>query len=135
MQNEFKDRIAAVIDDSGISKTKFAEKIAISPAFLSQMCSGVRSPSDRTISDICRKFHINENWLRTGEGEMKTTVDADQELADFFAEVYQAPLDDPCRRVIAVLQRINRNCPELFGEIVKAAEETVKAEETIKKEG
>ena len=132
MQSEFKDRIAMVIEDSGLTKTKFAEKIGISPAFLSQMCSGVRSPSDRTISDICSKFHIDENWLRTGEGDMKAAVDDDQELADFFAQVYHAPLDDPCRQVITVMQRINRNCPELFGAIVEAAAETV--QKTTKKE-
>lgn len=69
METEFKDRLAQVISESGCNKTKFAERVNISQAFLSQMCSGIRSPSDRTISDICREFNVNEVWLRTGEGE------------------------------------------------------------------
>ena len=63
------ERINFLIKKLNISKTKFAERLNISPAFVSQMCSGVREPSDRTIQDICREFGCDEVWLRTGEGE------------------------------------------------------------------
>lgn len=65
MQN----RINFLIQKLNISKTKFAERLNISQAFVSQLCSGNREPSDRTISDICREFGCDEIWLRTGEGE------------------------------------------------------------------
>ena len=63
------ERINFLIQKLNISKTKFAERLNISPAFVSQMCSGVREPSDRTIQDICREFSCDEVWLRTGVGE------------------------------------------------------------------
>ena len=63
------ERINFLIKKLNISKTKFAERLNISPAFVSQMCSGVREPSDRTITDICREFGCDEVWLHTGEGE------------------------------------------------------------------
>ena len=62
-------RINFLIQKLNISKTKFAERLNISPAFVSQLCAGVREPSDRTITDICREFGCDEVWLRTGEGE------------------------------------------------------------------
>ena len=37
--------------------------------------NGKKKPGNRLISDICREFHINEEWLRTGKGEMHQTVD------------------------------------------------------------
>ena len=64
-----KDRIIFLIQKLNISKTKFAEKLNISQAFVSQLCAGAREPSDRTITDICREFGCDEIWLRTGEGE------------------------------------------------------------------
>ena len=64
-----KDRINFILQHFCISKTKFAERLNISQAFVSQICSGAREPSDRTIGDICREFGVNEVWLRTGEGE------------------------------------------------------------------
>lgn len=62
-------RINYLIQSLNISKAKFAEKLNISQAFVSQLCSGVREPSDRTIQDICREFGCDEVWLRTGDGE------------------------------------------------------------------
>ena len=63
------NRINYLIQSLNISKAKFAERLNISQAFVSQLCSGVREPSDRTITDICREFGCDEVWLRTGEGE------------------------------------------------------------------
>lgn len=74
-------RIARVVAESGLTKSAFSEKIKISQPFLSQLCSGVKSPSDRTISDICREFGILEEWLRTGEGPMKVQVSQKTALA------------------------------------------------------
>ena len=54
---------------------------------------GQRIPSDRTISDICREFGVNETWLRTGAGEMFQKRSRDEELAAFFGEVLSAEPD------------------------------------------
>lgn len=69
MSLEFKDRFLQVLENTGCSKSGAAVKLKVSPAYITQLCSGLRSPSDRTISDICRVFGCNEIWLRTGEGE------------------------------------------------------------------
>ena len=67
--SELNERISSVVAMSGNTKTKFAEKINISQPYLSQLCSGAKLPSDRTIADICREFGVSETWLRTGVGE------------------------------------------------------------------
>lgn len=64
------DRISALITALGIKKVDFAKRLNISQSFVSDMCSGKSKPSDRTIVDICRKFNVNEKWLRTGKEEM-----------------------------------------------------------------
>ncbi len=48
----------------------------------------VAPTSERTISDICREFGVNESWLRTGEGEMfAAPTAASDKIMDFAAEV------------------------------------------------
>ena len=89
-----KNRIAKVIEKNGISKAKFAEKINVSAAFVTMLCSGASNPSDRTISDICREFHINEKWLRTGEGPMEVVVTQQKRLENFFADVLATAPDE-----------------------------------------
>lgn len=66
---DMKDRISFLIAEKKISKTEFAKSIKVSQGFVSQICSGASSPSDRTIELICQQYGCNEVWLRTGEGE------------------------------------------------------------------
>lgn len=75
------DRISQVVKESGLTKTAFAKRINISQPYLSQLCGGGYTPSDRTIADICREFHVRREWLEHGEGPMKLPkIDADLEI-------------------------------------------------------
>lgn len=65
------ERIMMILDAYHLKKVDFAKRLNLSQPFVSELCSGAKMPSDRTISDICFEFQINEHWLRTGEGEMK----------------------------------------------------------------
>ena len=63
------ERLGKVVSASGLSKTAFAKRINVTQQYVSKMVvEGM--PSDRTISDICREFGVDEVWLRHGEGEM-----------------------------------------------------------------
>lgn len=73
-------RIAAILQARGLKQAEFAKKLGISAAFASELCSGAKSPSDRTISDICREFRVSETWLRTGDGAMDLKLDDNAEL-------------------------------------------------------
>lgn len=75
------ERIAQVVKMSSLTKTAFAAKLNVSQGFISQLCSGLSVPSDRTITDICRVFNINRNWLETGEGDMRPEADTNAELS------------------------------------------------------
>ena len=74
-------RISKVVEQSKLTKTAFANKLGISQPYLSQLCSGQKSPSDRTISDICREFGVDRVWLETGVGEPFRPVDRDEQIA------------------------------------------------------
>lgn len=72
--NEFSERLSSIISELKLKKTAVADRLNVSQAFVSQLCSGVKQPSERTILDICEKFNVNEEWLRTGEGDMFVQV-------------------------------------------------------------
>lgn len=75
------ERIAFLIKDLGIKRNVFADRLHVSGSFITGLCSGIRNPSDRTISDICRVFGVSEAWLRDGVGEMYVRRSANEELA------------------------------------------------------
>lgn len=63
-------RIGMLIETLDMKKVRFAERLKIDQSYVTQLTSGKRNPSDRTISDICREFNVQEEWLRHGNGEM-----------------------------------------------------------------
>lgn len=64
-------RIIKIADDNRLNKSEFARRINVTPAYISKLSKQPDSvPSDRTISDICRVFNVNEEWLRSGTGPM-----------------------------------------------------------------
>ena len=62
-------RISLIRKNIGLNQQEFADRIGLTKNYVSLMETGSRNPSDRTVSDICREFNVNEVWLRTGEGE------------------------------------------------------------------
>lgn len=99
------ERIAFLISDLGISKTKFAERLNISPSFVTRICAGDKIPSDRTSSDICREFNVSLAWLEDGEGEMYVQRSENERLTMLFLDVL-AESDESTRKrgVAAVLE-------------------------------
>lgn len=101
------ERISELIKVRGIKKTIFARTLNVSQAFVSQLCSGERVPSDRTIADICREFDVSEEWLRNGTGPMFVEKTRDEELAEFFGHVLAR--DDFKQRLLAALSRLDES--------------------------
>lgn len=100
------DRISKVVRDKEKTKTAFSDRINVSQAFVSQMCSGLKVPSDRTIADICREYDVNEEWLRTGQGDPYVQLSRDEELAQFFGNVMKGEDPDFRRRLLSVMSRL-----------------------------
>lgn len=111
--SELADRILAIRKDSGLSQSAFGEKLNLSQNFVWMIEKGQREPSDRTISDICRVYAINEVWLRTGVGEMKLPMSLNQQLAQIFADV-QVSDDERARLVKAFASLPPEAYPQLY---------------------
>lgn len=75
------DRISCIVDRSQLKKSAFAAKIGISPASLSTILSGKTNPSRQTILSISREFHVNHDWLVTGEGSPDSLDPLEEEIA------------------------------------------------------
>lgn len=101
-----KDRIEYVIKSSNIKKVDFAKRLNLSQAFVSQMCSGVANPSDRTIQDICREFGVNEVWLRTGEGEPFRETTCEETIMRFAVQTAKGS-DEFKKALVSMLSKLD----------------------------
>lgn len=66
-----------------MNQTEFGLKIGVKQGSVAGYESGARTPIDAVITSICREFDINEEWLRTGNGEMKLISSEDDELMKY----------------------------------------------------
>lgn len=60
-----------------LTQTKFAKEIGLSQTSLGMIEVGDRKVQDRHIKTICSLFNVNEDWFRTGKGEMFNKKDDD----------------------------------------------------------
>jgi transcriptional regulator with XRE-family HTH domain len=63
-------RIGEVRKALGLSQQKFAEDLKISQTHASAFERNTRTIHERIIKMICFTYGVNENWLKTGKGEM-----------------------------------------------------------------
>lgn len=122
------ERIKKILEELGLKKVEFAERLHISRPYASELCSGAKAPSDRTISDICREFGVREAWLRTGEGEMFVQDTQSEQVAAFLADLTKGDSDTFKKRFVEMLAGLS---PADWGLLERMAEKlTQKKEES-----
>lgn len=122
------DRIVELIEALGLKKIEFAEKLGISSAYVSQLCSGVRTPSDRTLADISREFNVPLKWLKDGEGPMRLPdPEEDLDHINILMENCDSPFGDLIRAILVAYDRstptaqkaINDYIDQVYAELQK----------------
>jgi len=64
------ERLKSLRKSLGLNQKEMGHRLKLSQTHISSLENGAREVTDRIISDICRVFNVNENWLHTGEGDM-----------------------------------------------------------------
>lgn len=117
--NEINKRIADAIAAKGMKKSEVARRINVSPAFISQLCSGAALPSERTIIDIASVCGVNDIWLRSGEGEMLQAMTEDEELEAYLGDVMNDEPESFLRRLTLEMKNWTPEVWQMIGEICK----------------
>jgi len=63
-------RVKQVRQALNLSQAKFAKALSMSNGYVAGIELEHNKVNGRIIKLICFTFHVNENWLRTGEGDM-----------------------------------------------------------------
>ncbi|NFG27219.1 helix-turn-helix domain-containing protein [Clostridium botulinum] len=60
------ERITILRKHLNLNQDDFGSKINVTRSAVSNYEKGTRNIMDRVISDICREFNVNEDWIRNG---------------------------------------------------------------------
>lgn len=88
------ERIRELRKSMKLSQTAFGEKLGVSRDVINNLEHGRVVPSDLIINMICAKFGVNEDWLRSGDGEMFMPMTPDMKVAKLFGKVMKEDLSE-----------------------------------------
>ena len=81
------NRLKCIRKQFHLTQEEFADRIGIKRGAISNYEIGRNEPIDAVISLICREFNVNEEWLRTGEGDMFRKISEADELEQILAAI------------------------------------------------
>lgn len=117
---EIGDRILQVLQIKGIKQAGLARMLQISESAVSNMCKGKSKPSTQSITLICERFSIREEWLRTGKGEMQAASCA--EISNIASQLRQLDSDSERYQVaieaVQYVLQLSEDQAEIFGDIL-----------------
>ena len=118
------DRIKKLRKALDLTQQEFADRLNVGRNNIAGYETGRRSPSDAVVTLICREFNVNEEWLRTGEGDMFLPENRDSEIASFVKRLLNEEPDSFKNRFVSMLSKLTveewefleRKAKELAGE-------------------
>lgn len=90
-----------------LTQQEFADKIHVSRGALAVYEVGRNQPIDAVVALICREFNVNEQWLRTGQGEMFVPQSGEDELAAAVERLMGGISPEFKRRLVVALSTLN----------------------------
>ena len=119
LSNSLSKRLVKIRETLKISQDELGTKIGISRFSVSNYESGKRNITERVIKDICREFDVNEEWLRTGEGEMFVELPEGTEFGKYIADVIGGE-DDFIKNIIISYMKLDEKNKKIIRDFVKS---------------
>ena len=113
------ERIKKVRKDNSLTQQAFAEHIGTTQNSVARYEMNKITPSSAVISLICRTFHVNEDWLRNGEGEPYAHTTRNDELFAWAEKLAAETGDTFPKRLAVALSRLNEKGWETLEGIAK----------------
>jgi len=82
-----KERVFAVRKALGLNQKEFAQQLGMNRTTLSMIEVGDNALTEKNIKLVCMTFNVNQNWLRTGKGEMFASSPYEKEFFDIYSNL------------------------------------------------
>lgn len=120
--NELNSRIKQVRKALGVSQDEFGNGLGLGRGAITNIELNKTTPKPLVVQLICKTYNVNEQWLRTGEGEMFVQRTRSQEITDFMADLVQTD-NEFKRRFVSALARLDENDWEMIEKMAEMLSE------------
>ena len=90
----------------GLSQDEFGRRLGVTRGAITNIELNKVEPKPLFIDLMCREFHVNESWLRTGEGEMFQPKSRNDELLDYARRIAEGDPGSIQAQLLTVMTRL-----------------------------
>lgn len=111
------NRIKEIRKQTRLSQEEFGKSIGLTKSAISKMEKGENTITEQTIKSIIREYAIDETWLRTGKGTMKTTTKQQAEIESYLKDIKDGrePL---LKNIILAYYKLTPPCRETLNKFI-----------------
>jgi transcriptional regulator with XRE-family HTH domain len=122
------ERIKEIRKNLKLSQEEFGSKLGVTNAAISRIENGGRSVTDQLFISICREFNVNENWLRTGEGNMFIEFSEEDEYFKAAIEILKSN-DGLAMQTVIEYRKMDSEGKKLLKDFIIYMSKSIKKEE------
>lgn len=97
------ERLKQLRKELGLTQQEFSDKIGIKRNTFAQYENGRNEPIDAVVRLICSTYNVNEEWLRTGSGEMFVSKNTNMRVQAWIEKVLAGRPEDIRFRAVSLL--------------------------------
>ena len=110
-------RIEEVRKYHNLTRAAFGEKIGVSGDVINNLERGRVEIKEHIIRLICMQFNVNEEWLRTGNGNMLIDFSREEEIANILKSLLLEEDDSYVNRLVSSIPRLTVAQLEVLAEV------------------
>lgn len=121
-----KERLKKLRKTLDLTQQEFADKLKVPRNTIGGYEVGKSNPSDAAVNNICNIFNVNEEWLRTGNGEMFIELTRDEQIEKFVGNALNNEEDSFKKKFISMLAALDESDWEVLQKMVELLQENKK---------
>ena len=98
-------RVRELRKNLGLTLEKFGKSLGVGKTAISKIENQENNLTDQMVLSICREYNVNEEWLRTGEGEMFVKLSPAEEVATYVSDLLEDDGENPLYGIIIQIMR------------------------------
>lgn len=107
MKKILNDRIKLIRKSLGLTQDEFGKRLGLTRGAITNIELNKTEPKPLLIDLICRIFNVNEDWLRTGEGEMFLPLTRSEKIAKFAGKILRDESPSFQRQLVELLAELD----------------------------
>ena len=121
-----KERLKKLRKTLDLTQQEFADKLKVPRNTIGGYEVGKSNPSDAAVNNICNIFNVNEEWLRTGNGEMFIELTRDEQIEHFVGDALKSEDDSFKKKFISMLAALDESDWAVLQKMVELLQENKK---------